>query len=193
MIMRVNLLLSTVLLSIQSLMAQPAQIILIRHGEKPEDPEAVHLSKAGEKRAKELAPFLTTDPELTKHGLPVALYATRTTKHGHGQRTQETIAPLARQLHIPVEAPFLSEEYAALAKSILSNSKYHGKTVLICWTHEFIPQLTAALGVEPQPPKWKDSVYDRVYLISYHQGHATLTDLPQNFSGAEHSGKKKHQ
>ena len=192
MMMRTSLLAVTFLLAAQGMMAQPAQIILIRHGEKPEDPEAVHLSKAGEKRAKELAPFLTTDPELTKHGLPVALYATRTTKHGHGQRTQETIAPLARQLHMPVESPYLSEEYAELAKSILSNSKFHGKTVLICWTHEFIPQLAAALGVQPQPPKWKDSVYDRVYLISYHQGHATLSDLPQNFS-ADHGGKKKHQ
>src|SRR5207249_893800 len=162
-VMRIKLLILPFLLAAQAVMGQPAQIILIRHGEKPEDPEAVHLSKAGEKRASELVPFLTTDPEMTKHGLPVALYATRTTKHGHGQRTQETIAPLAKQLHLPVEAPFLSEEYAKLAKSILSNPKYHGKTVLICWTHEFIPQLSAALGVQPQPPKWKDTVYDRVY------------------------------
>src|SRR4051794_13890059 len=120
MIMRINLLFSTILLAAQGLTAQPAQIILIRHGEKPEDPEEVHLSKAGEKRAKELVPFLTTNPEMTKHGLPVALYATRTTKHGHGQRTQETIAPLARQLGLPVETAYLSEEYAQLAKSILS-------------------------------------------------------------------------
>jgi len=193
MIMRIRFLAVTFLLAAQGMMAQPAQIILFRHGEKPEDPEAVHLSKAGEKRAKELVPFLTTDLELTKHGLPVALYATRTTRHGHGQRTQETIAPLSAQLHIPIESPYLSEEYAELAKSILANPKFHGKTVLICWTHEFIPQLATALGVQPQPPKWKDSVYDRIYLISYHQGHATLHDLPQNFSGADHSEKKKHK
>src|SRR6266853_3476018 len=97
-VMKIKRLILPVLLAAQGVMAQPAQIILIRHGEKPEDPEAVHLSKAGEKRARELVPFLTTDPEMTKHGLPVALYATKTTKHGHGQRTQETITPLSKHL-----------------------------------------------------------------------------------------------
>jgi len=189
--MKTSLLILPFFLAAQFMTAQPAQVILIRHGEKPEDPEAVHLSKAGEKRAKELVPFLTTNLEMTRHGLPVALYATKTTKHGHGQRTQETITPLSRQLGIPIEARYLSEEYVELAKSILSNPKFHGKTVLICWTHEFIPQLAAALGVQPQPPKWKDSIYDRVYLIAYHQGHATLHDLPQTLAGANHAGKKQ--
>ena len=163
-------------------MAQPAEVILIRHAEKPANPEALHLSKEGVKRANALVPYITTAPELTRHGLPVALYAARTTKHGHGQRTHETIAPLSKELHLPIQAPYLSEDYAALAKSILSNRKYRGKTVLICWVHESIPQLAAALGVRPEPPKWKGEVYDRVYLISYEGGKATLQDLPQKLS-----------
>ena len=32
----------------------------------------------------------------------------------------------------------------------------------------------AALGVTPEPPKWKESVFDRVYVISYHDGEAAL-------------------
>ena len=179
---------------VQGGLAQPAQIILIRHAEKPADPEALHLSTEGQKRAKELPRFLTTDPVLTQHGLPVALYAAHTTKHGHGQRTEETIAPLARDLHLPILSPYLSEDYAALAKSILSNRAYRGKTVLICWVHEYIPQLAAALGVSPEPPRWKGEVYDRVYLISYHGGKAILQDLPQKLSPQENEGKKhKHQ
>ena len=179
--MKVHLPGAVVLLSIQMVLAQPAQVILIRHAEKPEDPQALHLSREGEKRARDLVNFVTTDPQLTKSGLPVALYATRATRHGHGQRTRETITPLAKELHLPIEAPYFSENFEALARSILSNPKYQGMSVLICWNHEHIPQLASALGVHPQPPKWKENVYDRVYLISYHDGKATLTDLPQRF------------
>jgi hypothetical protein len=152
----------------------PAQIILIRHAEKPIDPKNPHLSRAGVKRATQLVSFITTDPAMTRFGLPVAVFATRTTKGDNGQRTQETVAPLARALKLPVQTPYLGKDYAALAKLILANPAYAGKTVLICWNHEEIPQLAAALGVTPEPPKWKGSVFDRVYVISYHDGNAAL-------------------
>jgi hypothetical protein len=153
---------------------RPAQIILIRHADKPADPEDPHLSRAGVQRAERLVPFITTDPTMTRFGLPVAVFATRTTKDDNGQRTQETVAPLARVLKLPVQTPFLGKAYAALASLILANPAYAGKTVLICWNHEEIPQLAAALGVRPEPPKWKANVYDQVYVISYHDGRAAL-------------------
>jgi hypothetical protein len=74
----------------------------------------------------------------------------------------------------PVQTPCLGKDYATLAKLILANPAYAGKTVLICWNHEEIPQLAAALGVTPEPPKWKGSVFDRVYVISYPGGAAAL-------------------
>ncbi|MHB8520603.1 MAG: hypothetical protein ACYDH9_07580 [Limisphaerales bacterium] len=187
--MRVFRLILAVLAAAQWAVAQPAQIILIRHAEKSDDPNDVHLSPAGEKRARELVAFLTTDPKLTKHGPPVALFATQTTRHGRGQRTQETLAPLATDLQLRIEAPYLSDNYEALARMILANPKYEGKTVVICWNHEQIPQLTAALGVRPPPPKWKENIYDRVYLITYRGGTTRLKDLPQNFS----AGATKHK
>ena len=153
---------------------RPAQIILIRHADKPADPKDPHLSQAGVQRAERLMSFITTDPAMTRFGLPVAVFATRTTKDSNGQRTQETVAPLARALKLPVLTPFLGKDYAALAKLILTNPAYAGKTVLICWNHEEIPQLAAALGVTPEPPKWKGSVFDRVYVISYPGGTAAL-------------------
>lgn len=159
--------------------AFPAQIILIRHAEKPADVSNPHLSPAGAQRAKKLVGFLTTDPQMTKFGLPVAVFATHVTKDYNGQRTQETMAPLAAALKLQVQTPFLGKDYAALAKMILANPAYAGKTVVICWNHEVIPELAAALGVTPQPPKWKASVFDRVYLISYAGGKATLTELPE--------------
>ena len=154
---------------------RPAQIILIRHADKPADPKDPHLSPAGVLRAERLVAFVTTDPAMTRFGLPVAVFATRTTKDDNGQRTQETVAPLAKVLELPVQTPFLGKDYAALAQLILADQVYAGKTVLICWNHEEIPQLAAALGVIPEPPKWKESAYGQVYLISYHDGKAALT------------------
>ena len=152
----------------------PAQIILIRHAEKPADAKNPHLSPAGVKRAGELVSFITADPAMLKLGRPVAVFATQTTKRENGQRTQETVAPLARALKLPVQTPFLGRDYAGLAKQILKNPAYAGKTVLICWNHEEIPQLVEALGVSPAP-KWKGSVFDQVYVISYTGGRAALT------------------
>jgi hypothetical protein len=153
---------------------RPAQIILIRHADKPANPEDPHLSRAGMQRAERLVSFITTDPAMTRFGLPVAVFATRTTKDNNGQRTQETVAPLARMLKLPVQTPFLGKDYAALANLILADPAYAGKSVLICWNHEEIPQLAAALGVTPKPPKWKGSAFDQVYVISYHDGKAAL-------------------
>ncbi len=152
----------------------PAHIILIRHAEKPADSTNPHLSPAGVKRAKRLVSFIASDPAITALGLPAAVFATQTTKHDDGQRTQETVAPLAKSLKLPVQSPYLGKDYAALAKLILANPAFAGKTVLICWNHEEIPQLAAALGVTPEPPKWKGSVFDVVYVISYRDGKATL-------------------
>jgi hypothetical protein len=160
---------------IPSPVTRPAQIILIRHAEKPADPDDPHLSPAGVQRAQRLVAFITTDPTMTRFGGPVAVFATEATKHDNGQRTQETVAPLARALKLPVQTPYLGKNFAALAKLILANPAYAGKTVLICWNHEEIPQLAAALGVTPQPPKWKASVFDLVYVIAYHDGRAVLT------------------
>jgi hypothetical protein len=154
---------------------RPAQIILVRHGEKPADQNNPHLSPAGAQRAEQLVSFITTDPAMTKFGVPVAVFATKTTKHDDGQRTQETVAPLAKKLELTVQIPALGKDYAVAARLILSNPAYTGKTVVICWNHEEIPQLAAALGVTPQPPKWKASVFDLVYVISYHGKKATLT------------------
>lgn len=171
------LVLSSVLLAgvpVVSPVPRPAQIILIRHAEKPADPDDPHLSPAGVQRAQRLVAFITTDPEMTRFGLPVAVFATRTTLQDTGLRTQETVAPLAKALKLPVQTPFLGQEYAALAKQILAEPAYTGKTILICWNHSEIPHLAAALGVTPDLPKWKGSVFDQVYVITYHDGQAVL-------------------
>jgi hypothetical protein len=153
----------------------PAQIILIRHAEEPRDKHNPHLSHTGVERAGRLVSFIGTDSLMVRFGPPVAIFATRTTHDGFGQRTQETVAPLAQQLHLPVQTPFLSSQYAAVARLILTNPGYAGKTVLVCWTHTRLAPLLGALGVTPRPHKWKDTVYDQGYVITY-AGKKTMAE-----------------
>jgi hypothetical protein len=161
----------------QTVAGRPAHIILIRHAEKPANADDPHLSAAGVSRAQRLVSFITTDPAMTKLGKPVAIFASRPTKHGNGQRTQETVAPLAAALGVPVQTPYGTDDYAKLATLILSRADYAGKTILVCWTHDDITKLAGALGMKPRPPKWKASVYDRVDVISYQQPAPTLSTL----------------
>ena len=162
-------------ISAQKPTSRPAHVILIRHAEKPDDSENPHLSEAGVRRAKALVSFITRDPQMTSLGRPVAIFATQTTKDDNGQRSQETVAPLAAALRLSVQTPFHGKDYAELAKLILSSAAYAGKTVVVCWNHEHIPELAAALGVTPTPAKWRGSVFDSVYVISYKNGNAVLT------------------
>ncbi len=160
--------------------ARPAQIVLFRHAEKPADKTNPHLSPEGVQRATKLVGFLTTNPTIMKYGSPVVVFATKTTKDDDGQRTQETVAPAAAALKLTVQTPFLGKDYKKLAKLILGNPAYAGKTVLICWNHEEIPQLAAALGVAPMPPPWKNKQFDQVYLISYTGKVATLKVIAEH-------------
>jgi len=162
-----------------ALWAQPAEVILLRHGEKPENPQALHLAKRGEERAKALPEFFARSDKASRHGPPVALFASRPTRRGHGQRPRETLEPLAKVLRLPIQTPYESEDYARLARDIMRNPSCRGKTVVVCWVHEFLPQFAAALGVKPEPPKWKDEVYDRAYIITFEQGQANLDIVRQ--------------
>ena len=158
----------------------PAQIILFRHAEKPADKANPHLSPVGERRAGMLVRFLSTDPVVNKYGKPVAIFATRTTKDGDGQRTQETVAPAAAALKLAVQTPFVGKDYKRLAKLILKSPAYAGKTVVICWNHDVMPELAAELGVSPQPPAWKAKEYDQVYVISFRGKTAVLAVMAEN-------------
>ena len=111
---------------------QPAQVIVLRHAEKPDDPAAEHLSPRGEERARALAQFLGKGSSLTSNVPIAALYANRVTKHARGQRPGETLAPLATQLGLEVRTPYDADRYDALARDLLADASYGGKPVVVC-------------------------------------------------------------
>jgi hypothetical protein len=159
--------------------AQPAMVLIIRHAEKPPEKSAHSLSIKGQERAMAIVPLFTQTPELIYQGLPTALFATKTAPGEISQRTLDTITPLSNYLRVLTDAHYAKSDYADLAQEVLSNRKYQKKTVLICWDHEYISRLAAALGVYPEPPKWPENVFDRVFIITYNKGQASLVNMPQ--------------
>ncbi len=160
--------------------AQPAQIILLRHAEKPADEGDLGLSPRGEDRARALVGLLGRGSVYTTNAPVAALYATRVTKRNRSQRTGETLAPLATDLALPVNTQFSSGDYAALASSLLSNPAYRGRTVIICWTHSELARLALALGVKPRPVPWKDKVFDRLWIVRLTDAGVALRDVPED-------------
>jgi hypothetical protein len=145
---------------------RPKSILVIRHAEKPDDEDDIHLSPHGTKRAGALPNLFRKsagrpDPFPT----PDFIFAAKRSKHS--DRSVETVTPLAKGLKLAVNDTYETDDYAKLAEELLSNPKYRGKTVLICWHHGNIPELVARLGAADAPDKWKDAVFDRVWVVTY--------------------------
>jgi hypothetical protein len=160
--------------------AQPARIVLLRHAEKPPEEWAAHLSDRGRERALALASFLTNKMVLGGDALPSALFAQKISKQGRGGRPYETLVPLAERLKLGIQMPYRDEDYQQLANRLLHDPALKGKTVVVCWVRETLPELARALGAKPKPSSWKREVYDRVWIVTFRQGRANLETLSQN-------------
>jgi len=174
-------------LSVSSALAQPGQVLIIRSAEQPAGRGPFDLSLKGQERAMAYVPFFTHTPDLIYCGLPAALFATKIGPGDFSQSALDTLTPLSNHLRVLIDAHYDKRDYAALAQEVLTNLKYHRKTVLICWDRKYIPKLAATLGVFPQPPAWPQNVFDRVWRITYRGGQASLVNMPQRllFGDAE--------
>lgn len=159
--------------------SQPAQIILLRHAEKPDDDLSDHLSSRGGDRARALVGMFTNSPALTAHGRPAVLYIPRQTRDRTSLRPYQTLQPLAQELRLSIHAPYPAKDYKELAQLIRKSPDLNGKVVVICWVHDYLPELAQAFGVKPKQTKWKNSQFDRVWSITFKDGKARLEDIPQ--------------
>jgi phosphohistidine phosphatase SixA len=146
--------------------AQPREVLIIRHAEKPDD-DSIHLSPEGQKRAEAL-PRLFDSSRPAPFPKPDYVFATKPSAHSN--RPVETVTPLAKALNIDINAHFKNEEYEKLAHELLTNPRYSGKVVLVCWHHGTIPELAKKLKAEDVPDKWHDSAFDRVWVIASKDG-----------------------
>lgn len=184
-----RLLLVVVLLgAVTTAWARPAQVILLRHAEKPLDDSNPHLSARGLERAQAFSLFLATNTVFLTHGPPVALFAAKPTGGRPSRRPAETLAPLGARLKLPVQMPHASRDHAALARHILSNPAYEGKTVVVCWVNDFLPDLARDFGAAPKPKNWESDNYDRIWLLTFGGSKVSLKSLSQRLA-PEAAGK----
>ncbi|AST28846.1 hypothetical protein CDC45_17265 [Ralstonia pseudosolanacearum] len=104
-------------------------------------------------------------------GKPDFLFATQASVHSN--RPVETITPLASAIGLPIHDDHGDNEYGKLASKLISDDKYAGKLVLICWHHGKIPELAAALGGVPPEQHWPPTTFDRVWILDYTQASNT--------------------
>jgi len=107
---------------------------------------------------------------------PGFLFAARASNNSN--RPVETITRLSAALNLSYDDKRADGDYAKVASDILTDSKYAEKVGLVCWHHGNIPSLATALGVA-DPPTWPGSVFDRVWVISYSKGTASLANDAQ--------------
>ena len=158
--------------------ADPAEVILIRHAEKPETGN--DLTLRGRERAAALVPYFLETPELLEAKTPVAIYAQRPKNATSSIRSIETVRPLANALHLKINDSFVRDEFQQMVEEIRHKPEYEGHTVLICWEHKVIPEIAAKLGAENAPKSWPDATYDRTWIVKF-QGDkkTTCSDVPQ--------------
>ncbi len=156
--------------------ARPAEVILIRHAEKPDDGDG--LSEKGWARARAL-PRLLERPDLTRFGKPVELFGMVPTKNRPSRRALETLKYAAEALGLAINSNYSREQYDDLANEILENPDYNEKAVWVCWEHKVLIEMAKALGVK-ETPEWPDEQFDRAWVLDFDRNDkVTLSDLPE--------------
>jgi hypothetical protein len=171
---------------------QPRYVLIIRHAEKPEDANDIHLTSRGAGRAAALPSLFLIPPAFptkpARFPTPDFLFATK--KSHKSDRPAETVRPLAKALgDMHIHDQHADDDFQAVVDHVFGDAKYVGKTVLICWHHGKIPKLARAVSEQAKnkgdlrarvPKRWDDKVFDRVWQFTFDgQGGAKFADRPQ--------------
>jgi hypothetical protein len=165
-------------------------VMIIRHGEKPDGSSRGidmngkpagerSLTQTGWDRARALVEVFAPLNGAVRPGLarPRLIYAAGATEGSSGERSRETVTPLAQRLGIPVNSAFGKGGEYALASEITS---LPGPT-LICWQHSEIPTITEAFGsLIPTPPaSWPDDRFDVIWTLTAREHGWDFAQIPE--------------
>ncbi|PIU20302.1 MAG: hypothetical protein COT18_02970, partial [Elusimicrobia bacterium CG08_land_8_20_14_0_20_59_10] len=165
----------------------PAQVILIRHAEKPKaGPE---LNERGFKRAQALVKFFKSEPAVSRYGAPAVIYAAAPKNENSSLRSIQTVTPLARALGLGINDSFTRGQTNKLVRDIMENPAYDGRMVLVCWQHVKLVEAAQALAkYNNSPPTvyaaipmlWPDQAFDRAWILDLSAGKVvSFKNLPQ--------------
>ncbi|MBC7691149.1 MAG: hypothetical protein H7222_05220 [Methylotenera sp.] len=172
-------------------LAAPAQVVILRHGEKPD--VGNDLSPQGYARAKGLVAFFQTSPLITKFGTPVALYAASPVHDDGSVRSIETLTPTSQALKLPLHTQFNKHQIPEMVREILGTSAYDNKTVIICLPHASIPETAHQFGAVHAPADWTQGAYDRVWILGFAHGQVTsFQDRPEHVLPGDSAQLRAH-
>jgi hypothetical protein len=157
----------------------PAQVVIIRHGEKP----AVgnELNAEGWQRANALPQFFENNKIVAEFGKAIALYAGAPNKPGGSIRSIQTITPYADQLGMTIHKEIRKDEISRLVNNVMNAAEYEGRTVIICWEHSVIPGIAQLFGETNAPTSWDANVFDRAWVIRFKDNQViSFLNLPQH-------------
>jgi hypothetical protein len=144
-----------------------AVVLIIRHAEDAGSGDGI--SPLGEKRAEAYKDYFLNFAVDSKRREPTVIFAAKDSKKSH--RPRLTVEPFAKAAQLKIDTRFGNNQSAELAADLRAND--HGKVILICWRHPYIPALLSALGANPKTflpnGKWPGAVYDWVILLSFDQ------------------------
>ncbi|KAJ3254351.1 hypothetical protein HK103_007233 [Boothiomyces macroporosus] len=89
---------------------------------------------------------------------------------GRSERPRETIWPLLHSdaqkdyIQTPMEFMLFTKKQVQSVAKLIKSGKYDGKSVLISWSHQQIPELVSLLGVDCHPKKWDKKRFDVTWL-----------------------------
>ena len=184
----------------------PAQIYVIRHGEKPADPptptaapappfgvdfngnQSIHsLLPRGWQRSGALTVLFAPALGPLQAGLrtPTTLFSPDYGKPDktQGHRTYQTIQGLSARLGVLINSPFAEGQESALASAVVAD--YAG-VVLICWEHQHIPAIATALPTVSGtqiPAAWPGDRFDVIWSFTLQPGASpteyVFSQIPQ--------------
>lgn len=147
-------------------------VMIIRHGEKPSDPNSHILSPVGFARAQALATLFTATPLRAGLSRPDRIYASEGTTAS--LRPFQTVKPLADKLSEVEITKWAAADYKAAGQEI---AKLHGVT-LVAWSHAELPGLCKAFGVKT-PSSWPDDRFDILWVFSRTATGWVFSQIPQ--------------
>ncbi|KAJ3187119.1 hypothetical protein HDU85_007157 [Gaertneriomyces sp. JEL0708] len=86
---------------------------------------------------------------------------------GRSERPKQTIAPLASVMAAKgVELLLYTKKQVEDVVGELLSGKFRGRTVIISWAHQQMPELAQALGVSASSvPKWEKGRFDVTWVV----------------------------
>ena len=165
-------------------------VMLIRHAEKPDgelpgvdadgNEDDSSLTEVGWQRANRLVDLFDPAQGAPRAGLarPTAIYAAGVTDDGEGQRTRETVAPLADRLGLPIDTEYGRGQEKKLVDRVVDEQG----PVLISWQHGGITEIADAFpSVKPKPPsEWPDDRFDVIWTFTRTDDGWRFAQVPED-------------